>query len=214
LSPVVVSLTLMAVWPERYGEPGHLVMSSARLWGTLCIELLLMATIGRWLWRRGWRPHRTATLAFAPRDVGRGLGIWAAGMIAAWASVLVWYRLAPAFTASASSTQILGQPSIMVVVAVSVVNAVFEEFLWLGLGIAALRRYGVGVAALVSVGLRTLVHAYQGPLAVITILPLGVVFTWYYVRSGRLWPVVVAHTVQDLLVLGALALRASGRGAA
>jgi len=183
-------------------------MSSARLWGTLFIELLLTATIGGWLWREGWRPHRTATLAFTPRDIGRGLVLWLGAVGAVWVSVLVWHGLAPALTADAVSTRVLGRPSMLVAVTLSVANAVFEEFLWLGLGIGALRRHGVGLAALVSVGLRTLVHAYQGPLALIAILPLGVVFTVYYLRSCRLWPVVVAHATQDMLVLGALALRA------
>jgi membrane protease YdiL (CAAX protease family) len=54
------------------------------------------------------------------------------------------------------------------------------------------------------VALRVLVHLYQGRLALIAILPLGVVFTWYYVRTKRLWPVVVAHVVVDALALSSL----------
>ncbi|MGH7513118.1 MAG: CPBP family intramembrane glutamic endopeptidase [Gemmatimonadales bacterium] len=111
------------------------------------------------------------------------------------------------------STQFTGRPSLALVTALSLGNAVFEEFLWLGLGIAVLRQYSVGLACVTSIGLRTLVHAYQGPLALVAVLPLGVVFTVYYLRSQRLWPVVLAHAFQDLLVLGYLALRGSGRGA-
>ena len=46
-----------------------------------------------------------------------------------------------------------------------------------------------------------LVHAYQGPMAVIGILPLGLVFTYYFARSRRLWPAVVAHMIFDTIGL-------------
>jgi membrane protease YdiL (CAAX protease family) len=32
-------------------------------------------------------------------------------------------------------------------------------------------------------------------------LPVAVVLTFYFVRTGRLWPVIVAHIVQDALAL-------------
>jgi membrane protease YdiL (CAAX protease family) len=213
VSPVILSLALMAIWPERYGEPGEITMSSARLGGTLAAELLLAATVGTWLWRQGWRPHRTATLAFVPRDVLRALGVWLLALAVYWGWAVACHYLVPELTAAALSTQVHGRPSLGVVVALSLANAVFEEFLWLGLGVAALRRCGLGVASLISIGLRTLMHAYQGPLALVAILPLGIVFTAYYVRTRRLWPVVLAHAFQDLLVLGSLAVRASGGGA-
>jgi membrane protease YdiL (CAAX protease family) len=46
-----------------------------------------------------------------------------------------------------------------------------------------------------------LAHAYQGPLAVVTVVPIGILFTAYYLRTRRLWPVVVAHAFQDILAL-------------
>jgi len=62
-------------------------------------------------------------------------------------------------------------------------------------------RFGPSVALWASVMLRVLVHAYQGPLAVVGILPLGLVFTCYFARSKRLWPVIVAHIIQDTIGL-------------
>jgi membrane protease YdiL (CAAX protease family) len=52
----------------------------------------------------------------------------------------------------------------------------------------------------VSVGIRLLCHLYQGPLAV-GIVPVGLVFTWYYARTHRLWPVVIAHAISDFVAL-------------
>ena len=110
-------------------------------------------------------------------------------------------------------TEWTGRPHVAIVVAFVLFNALFEELLWLGLGLTALRRFGVAGAGVMSVGLRLLIHAYQGPLALVSIIPMGTVFTAYYIRSHRLWPVIIAHAFQDLLALGALAIGASGRGA-
>jgi membrane protease YdiL (CAAX protease family) len=46
----------------------------------------------------------------------------------------------------------------------------------------------------------------------VAILPIGVVFTGYYVRTRRIWPVVLAHGFQDLLALGYLAIGSPGSG--
>jgi membrane protease YdiL (CAAX protease family) len=215
VTPVLLMLAGMVFWPERLGAPGVILVSNERFVGTLVVEIFLVATLGTWLWRQGWRPHRTATTPFAPRDVLRGIGVWLAAYVsyAVWA--LLWFLVVPGFTWSAYAVQHVGQPTLWVVISVSAVNAVFEEMLWLGLGVAALNAAGVrlGVAATISLALRVLVHAYQGPLALVAILPLGAVFTTYYVRTRRLWPVVVAHAAQDLLALAVIMLRSSGRGA-
>lgn len=213
LVPVVTSLASMAFWPERHGSAGIIILSGARLAGTIGWEILIAGVVGGWLLHKGWRPQRTATEPFVPRDVLRGVGVWIMGVLAFWASALLWQAIAPGVVADAMAIRIVGQPSVDIVVLLSPINAVFEEFLWLGLGIAVLRRYGLGFAFVASVTLRTLLHIYQGPLALIAILPLGLVFTAYYVRTHRIWPVVLAHCLQDLLSLGLIVARLRGRGA-
>jgi membrane protease YdiL (CAAX protease family) len=64
-----------------------------------------------------------------------------------------------------------------------------------------LRPFGNAAAILGSAGLRTLLHAYQGAMALVSILPLGLVFTIYYARSRRIWPVIVAHMLFDVVAL-------------
>jgi membrane protease YdiL (CAAX protease family) len=65
----------------------------------------------------------------------------------------------------------------------------------------------------VSAALRLLAHGYQGPLALVTVLPVGILFTLYYARTWRIWPVIVAHAFQDTLALTMLATTALRRGA-
>jgi membrane protease YdiL (CAAX protease family) len=138
--------------------------------------------------------------------------VWLAAVLVYWTWAIFCRVVAPESLAGALHTQIVGRPALGLVIVVSAANAVFEEFLWLALGVAALQRCGLGIAAIVSIGLRTLVHVYQGPLALVAILPLGTVFTVYYVRTRRIWPVVIAHGLQDLLSLGLIASGVAGRG--
>ncbi len=64
--------------------------------------------------------------------------------------------------------------------------------------------FGIRAAFVGSVLLRVAAHAYQGALGLIAILPVAVVLTLYFVRTGRLWPVIVAHVIQDAIALSLL----------
>lgn len=81
-------------------------------------------------------------------------------------------------------------------------NPIFEETFLCGYVVTSLtpvRSSATAVSA--SVGIRALYHLYQGPLAAVGIIPVGLVFTWYFARTHRLWPLVVAHAVLDFLGL-------------
>jgi CAAX protease family protein len=211
LIPVVLMLLLSAI-TRGDGSSRPIALSDAVLARGLGVELLLMATIGFWLWRRGWRPFRTATFPLVQLDVIRGLALWVCAIlgVAIWASLC--RAVFPNLFEVAKHTEIVGGPNIWVSLSYSVVNAVFEELLWLGLGFAAFRRFGLAVSGTVSVALRLLAHGYQGPLALVTVLPVGALFTLYYVRTWRLWPVIVAHAFQDTLALSLLARHHSSSG--
>ena len=53
--------------------------------------------------------------------------------------------------------------------------------------------------------LRLAIHLYQGAIGVVSVLPIGILFAVYYLRTGKLWPVVVAHAAMDLVALGMFA---------
>jgi membrane protease YdiL (CAAX protease family) len=195
------------------GSSVPITITDADLLGGLVVELLLTATVGVWLWRSGWRPHRSATLPFQHQDLARGMALWVGAILAVALWAMVCRAVVPDLLAISKETQWLGGPSFWVSLSFSIYNAVFEELLWLGLGLAAFRRFGVAPAAAISIALRLLAHAYQGPLALVTVLPIGVLFTVYYIRTRRIWPIVVAHAFQDTLALTLLA-RSAGITAA
>lgn len=201
--PTVVFLTSSIRW--RLIHQGAVVFTDARLLTTLSIEAVFTAALLPYLLRRGWNP-----LSITPppegKDIVRGLLVWVALMVALYISVLITSALVGDIVKFMRARQFTGHISPAVVVAASLINPIFEEFLWLGYAIPAVgSRFGVAVASAVSIVLRVSVHLYQGNLALVSVLPIAIVFTWYYVRTGRLWPTVVAHVIVDALGLARLA---------
>jgi membrane protease YdiL (CAAX protease family) len=86
----------------------------------------------------------------------------------------------------------------------SVINAVFEEVFECGYVISSLReRLGVPKAVNISAGIRVALHLYQGPIGVLGITPFALIAAWWFARTRRLAPLIVAHALMDI---GALAL--------
>jgi membrane protease YdiL (CAAX protease family) len=81
----------------------------------------------------------------------------------------------------------------------AMVNGAFEEVFLLGVLVRGLRGYGLSIAIGFPLLVRVLYHLYQGPLGAVWILVFGLTFTFFYVRSSRLWPAVFAHILWDIV---------------
>jgi len=81
----------------------------------------------------------------------------------------------------------------------AMVNGAFEEVFLLGVLVRGLRGYGLSIAIGVPLLVRVLYHLYQGPLGSAWVLAFGLTFTFFYIRSSRLWPAVFAHTLWDIV---------------
>jgi uncharacterized protein len=172
------------------------------LLGVVFYEVLVAASLVPWLVMRGWSPRSVAG-APVPSDVAHGVAVCLLVMVSTW---LVWVTLiavnADAAHALANGAQFAGGASAAAIVLLSVLNPVFEEFLWLGYVVPSLTpKLGVLGACAVSVALRLSVHVYQGPSILVSILPGDIALTWYYARTRRLWPAVVAHVILDVVGL-------------
>ncbi|MDI9237562.1 CPBP family intramembrane metalloprotease [Lysobacter sp. LF1] len=84
-------------------------------------------------------------------------------------------------------------------VLISIVNGTFEEVFLLGVLTRGLREQGASIAIGLSLLVRLLTHLYQGPAGAVSILVFGLVLSVFYVRTGRLWPVVFAHILADVV---------------
>jgi membrane protease YdiL (CAAX protease family) len=80
-------------------------------------------------------------------------------------------------------------------------NGLLEEVVVVGYLVTRLRQAGWGVAGAVtfSAVLRGSYHLYQGFGAFLGNAIMGVIFTLFYLRTKRLWPLVLAHTVLDVI---------------
>ena len=83
----------------------------------------------------------------------------------------------------------------------STVNAYLEELVFMGYAFhqfAAKRN--VLFALLVMVFLRMLLHTYKGPVGMLGIGAFSFVYGLTYIKTRRLWPLVLAHNLTDIAV--------------
>jgi len=173
--------------------------------GTIVFELLLIGLLWHII-RLNSEVLADFTQPFAGKDLLRGLGL------SIWASMseygtrrFLWSlgvgvveagkepRAIEAFQVPLSAFYLLTM----------LVNPFFEEFLVRGFLQTRLRQAACsGLAViLVSTALQTSYHLYQGILFCLALAPGFLVFAVYYHTSRRLWPVVVAHLILDLVAM-------------
>ena len=169
---------------------------------TIVYELVVMSLLIPFLVARGWTPAR---LGLRPtwRDSAWGLIL----LVAFYAIYfVVWLLLSyawPQVVAGIAHTQLHAGPfEWSTMIAISIVNPMFEELFVCGYVITALKeRLGTTTAVNVSAGIRVFYHFYQGALGVVGVTPAALLFGYWFARTGRLWPLIVAHAIQDFLGL-------------
>ena len=165
-------------------------------------ETIILFVLGGFLHARGWTLER---IGLNPnlKETMFGIGLFVAVEFLSQLALLIAIFLVPEFEKQQAEFEAAkGSLNPLLVIALSVVNPIWEEGFLCGYMITALRgrtHWSVAVAA--SVAIRTVYHFYQGPLGVISILPFGIVLTFCYLRWGRLWPLIVAHVAGDYIPL-------------
>ena len=89
-------------------------------------------------------------------------------------------------------------------------NALLEEFVVVGYLITRLRQIGMTapLAILISAVVRGSYHLYQGLGGFFGNAAMGLLFGWLYTRWGRVTPLVIAHTILDVVAFVGYALLA------
>lgn len=178
--------------------------SGPSLWAMVFYELLVLALLVPLLWFRGWRPQALG-LRWQGREILAGFGLLLACIVACyplqWLGAFMAEDLNPPMDAL-----VAGRLPLAAVVAISLVNPIFEELLVCAYVIRAVpRRYGPAVAVNVSVAIRASYHLYQGPVGALSLVVVGLILGWWFARTGRLWPAIIAHGLMDLVALLAYA---------
>ena len=92
--------------------------------------------------------------------------------------------------------------NLILVLSLSIVNPIFEEMVVVGYIIPTLiPRIGILYAINISVLIRFLYHLYQGPIAAISIIPMGIIFAILYIKWKNIWPLIIVHGILDFLAL-------------
>jgi uncharacterized protein len=193
----VVSRAVKIVGQMRHAPPPpatiHLA-SSSTLW--LAVYELLMLAVVLWIGRiRGWS---LKSFGLRPTWKWTALGIllfFATGFTARLIGMFL-KNFVPSLLPSALQPHVVSEASLPFIMLISMINPVYEESLWAGYFVHALKRHGMWTTVLASALLRTFCHAHLGMRALVSILPMGVIYGLTYWRWRQLWPLVVAHSLQ------------------
>jgi hypothetical protein len=164
--------------------------------GLILFELVVGSIAIYVLRRRGFS---VMSLYPAPSISGAGLGVllYIAAAFAGWAVTAPFSSAA--YQEPLERLMPGGAINLVTLVALGLVNGAYEEIFLLGFLARGLRGYGLPVALGVPLLVRLLYHLYQGPLGATSVLAYGAVVSLYFVASERLFPVVFAHAVGDIV---------------
>lgn len=182
------------------------VFNDAVLIGIVVFELAQAAFLVWFLHVRGWTLEKVG-LHISWRGTGIGwlllLGTYVVAMVAQHLASLAL----PAQMQAGLERYPVSDPDVnmQLVFIASTVNGMFEELFVAGYIITALRdTRGVWTAINVSTVVRLLYHLYQGPIGVVTIVPMGLLYGFVYARTRQLWPLMFAHVLIDIIGLSQL----------
>jgi len=168
----------------------------------IVFDLALVALVVYLLWEPGTNALRRIGLDFTRfgGDLGRGvlvtavigipgLALYAAGRTLGFTVAVVASPLDAAWW------------TVPILLFAALRAALLEEVIMLGWLFDRLRRLGWGWWPIIvsSAALRGAYHAYQGIGGMVGNFVMGLVFGWCYRRWGRVMPLVVAHTILDVV---------------
>lgn len=177
--------------------------SNAELFAAVIFEVIQLGFLAWFLRIRGWTLEKFG-LAFSWSGTVAGLAL----LTVTYGLMLGVQYLAQAVfqfdtqAAIARAPQFDEELGMQLVFLLSVVNGIAEELFVAGYIITAITpRRGMWTAINVSVVVRLLYHLYQGPIGVLTVVPMGLLYGYLYSRTRQLWPLIVAHVLLDLVIL-------------
>ncbi|MFW0786277.1 CPBP family intramembrane glutamic endopeptidase [Gordonia sp. CPCC 206044] len=173
------------------------------------IRLFAIGSLGVYLlWRSGIALRLVGLARWAPkRDVPVGLGLAAAIGLPGLALVAIARALGMnAHLVPAETDGIWWRWPILILISIG--NAAAEEIVVVAYFITRLRQLGASEngSLAASAVLRGGYHLYQGVGAGLGNLVMGLVFGRYYQVTTRIWPLVVAHSVMDIVAFVGYAL--------
>jgi membrane protease YdiL (CAAX protease family) len=176
-------------WLYRYTDMGIYLLT--------IYELIILFILVPLLFIRDWR-LKDFNLHFSLRLVGVAFLLLIASNILSNLSYkafsvlhLITPELEKAITVKYSIT-FYGLISLLVI------NSIFEESIVVGYLFKRLEKMSGVLVISFSIIIRQLYHLYQGPIAFLGIVPMGLVFGLYYWKYKQLTPLIIAHGLSNL----------------
>ena len=183
--------------------------NNAALVSLVVMEVLQSLFLIWFLRIRGWTLEKIG-LSVTWRTTGAGIALLVVSYAVIYLAQLVANAVIPGDMAAAQQAYpgVARDIGLHFVFIASTVNGIYEEVFVAGYVISALLPVrGLWTAINVSTGLRLLYHLYQGPIGILSIVPLGLIFGYAFARTRQLWPLILAHILMDII---GLSLAASG----
>jgi membrane protease YdiL (CAAX protease family) len=150
---------------------------------------------------RGWT-RRDFPIDTSFRSTGAGALLWLAYYLLVWVICLALWGGGVDFNrVEKFHFTIAASPGLMLLFLV--VNSLFEELFVTGYIVKALEEHGPAFTITTSAFIRSLYHIYQGPIPFLLIFVMGLLFATVYWRWRNLWPLIVGHTIMNLLAWSA-----------
>jgi uncharacterized protein len=202
-APGILGLLILALGPAGSAEvEAQLVPSLVSIIFELFLPWSPVLVIGYVLVRsrEGWPGIGLTRLR--PGDLGMGAALW----VASFVLVLVLAQLFQYFGQREVDFLPEGLPlwfRAAQAVLIAVTAGVTEEIVVRGYAQTRLEQLRVPTAVIVLLPTAVwgVLHVYQGLGAALTIFCLGLTYAWYYHRTRRLWPLILAHTLFDMTQL-------------
>ena len=179
---------------------GELRMTPGRVVRAILTELLILTIIGAILHARGWDWSKL-TRPISIGAVVSGVPLFLLTYIFYFAASMVVYSING--SVPRGGMKMIPAAPFWLLAILIVLNSVFEEVTVTGYVVTALSPPGAALSITASTLLRFLYHLYQGPVASIWVLPLGLVYAAVYFQWRNLWPLMTAHTITNLIALSA-----------
>ena len=188
----IVGSILSLLLPHSTGMP----ITQSHLFFLMIYEPIVVFILWKFLSLRGWNLKQ---IGFSPDlyDSMVGVGLFVITYLVNFFVLIIFVPFSQGIYDQVTN---MVEPNLglSTVLAVSVINPIFEEVFVCGYIVTALKKFrSVTFAINVSIAIRLAYHLYQGVIGVISIVPLGFLFTYWFARTGRIWPLIVAHGIFD-----------------
>jgi uncharacterized protein len=156
----------------------------------------------------GYLALRLGTLKQFAFSVSWKETVW--GVVLYFAALLAWlvaYAVGAQYLPGGEvmeKASAIASMSVLPILAMSLVNGIYEEFFLVRFLVEALAKHRAWFAIGVSSLVRIAYHFYQGPQGAVFALVFGVTVSVFYWRYRVIWPAMVAHIIADVAGLVSL----------